>query len=182
VPPIQYAKTTDGLSIAYWAVGQGDPVVDLGTPPFSHIQLEWEMPEVRAWYERFAEHHLLVRYDGRGTGLSTRDITDYSLDGMVNDLEAVVDRLRLPPLTLIGSINSGLAAIVFAARRPERVARLILWCAYAQGSEYFEDTGSPCVGLSTRIGLYSLRLRHTADSVGERRRWRGVLPDSFGRR
>jgi DNA-binding CsgD family transcriptional regulator/pimeloyl-ACP methyl ester carboxylesterase len=142
VPSIQYVHTPDDVSIAYWSMGSGNPVVDMGTPPFSHLQLEWELPELRAWYERFASRHQLIRYDGRGTGVSTRDIDSYSLEGMVLDLETVVDRLDLPPFTLIGAINSGLPAITFAARRPERLRRLILWCAYSRGSDYFEDTGT----------------------------------------
>ena len=141
-PRIQYAKSGDGFDIAYWTLGHGQPVVDMGTPPFSHIQLEWQLPELRSWYERLADHHQLVRFDGRGTGLSTREIAEYSLETMILDLEAVVDRLRLRRFTLIGAINSGVAAMVYAARRPERVSRLILWCAYAQGKEYFEDTGT----------------------------------------
>jgi hypothetical protein len=45
-PRIQYAKSEDGFDIAYWTLGHGEPVVDMATPPFSHIQLEWEW---RSW-------------------------------------------------------------------------------------------------------------------------------------
>ena len=44
-PRIQYAKTKDGVSIAYWTLGEGLPVVVMASPPFSHIQLEWQWPE-----------------------------------------------------------------------------------------------------------------------------------------
>ena len=66
----------------------------------------------------------------------------YSIDALVLDLEAVVDRLELREFTLMGAVNSGAPAMVYAARHPERVARLILWCAYARGSEFFGDTGT----------------------------------------
>ncbi len=46
-PRIQYAKTKDGVSIAFWTMGEGEPIVDMGTPPFSHIQMEWQLPEIR---------------------------------------------------------------------------------------------------------------------------------------
>ena len=41
-PRIQYAKTSDGVSIAFWTLGDGIPIVR--TPPlgFSHLQLEWQ--------------------------------------------------------------------------------------------------------------------------------------------
>jgi class 3 adenylate cyclase len=141
-PRIQYAQTKDGVSIAFWTLGEGEAMVDMGTPPFNHIQMEWRLPEIRRWYERFAERHQLVRFDARGTGLSERELRVYSLDDLVLDLEAVVDRLELSRFTLFGAINSGLPAIAYAARHPERVPRLILWCAYARGSEFFDDTGT----------------------------------------
>ncbi len=52
-PRIQYAKTEDGVSIAYWTIGEGTPLVHM-PPAFTHIQLEWQFPELRHWYERRA--------------------------------------------------------------------------------------------------------------------------------
>ncbi len=34
-PRIQYAKTTDGVSIAFWVAGRGPPIVWVPDPPFS---------------------------------------------------------------------------------------------------------------------------------------------------
>ena len=47
-PRIQYAKTSDGVSIAYWTMGKGPPLVLPGraTP--------WRMPSSRWWYEALA--------------------------------------------------------------------------------------------------------------------------------
>ena len=36
----------------------------------------------------------------------------------------------------MGPLHSGPAAITYAARHPERVSHLILWCTYARGSDY----------------------------------------------
>lgn len=91
-PPIQYAQTADGMSIA-WRLREGLPFVSMPALPVSHIQLERQIPEYRSWYERLAEKRMLVRYDGRGTGLSERDVTDYLLDAHVLGLEAAADRL-----------------------------------------------------------------------------------------
>ncbi|MEE8550125.1 MAG: adenylate/guanylate cyclase domain-containing protein [Gemmatimonadota bacterium] len=133
-PRIQYAKTKDGVSIAFYAVGEGMPFVHMPAQ-FSHIQLEWQWPEVRAWMERLAAMRKLVRYDGRGRGLSDRDATDYSLDAQVLDLEAVVDRLGLERFALWGWGDSGPVAIAYAARCPQRVSHLVLWCTYAKTSD-----------------------------------------------
>ena len=130
-PRIQYAKTSDGVSIAYYTVGRGMPVVAPSAVGWSHLQLEWQIPEIRRLYEGIAEKRMLVRYDIRGCGLSERDVTDFSLKSSGLDLEAVVDALGLKTFALMGSLHSGRAAIAYAAEHPERVSHLLLWCTYA---------------------------------------------------
>ncbi|HEU4758812.1 MAG TPA: adenylate/guanylate cyclase domain-containing protein [Dehalococcoidia bacterium] len=132
-PRIQYAKTSDGVNIAFWSLGEGRPLVIM--PPSvsaSHLELEWQWPEWRRWYERLAQRRKLVRYDGRGGGLSDRDAVDLSLDARLLDLEAVVDRLGLERFALLGAVNSGPTAVAYAARHPQRVSHLILWCTLAR--------------------------------------------------
>jgi pimeloyl-ACP methyl ester carboxylesterase/DNA-binding CsgD family transcriptional regulator len=98
--------------------------------------MEWAMPACRAYLQRLAGHRKVVRYDCRGAGLSDREIVDYSLEAQILDLEAVVDRLRLDQYAIFGFGHLGLAAIMYAARSPERVSHLILWCSYARASDY----------------------------------------------
>jgi len=136
-PRIQYAQTADGVSIAFYTLGEGMPLVYMPFLPISHTQLEWQMPESRRWYERLAEKGKLIRYDGRGTGLSDRDATDFSLDAQILDLEAMVDRLGLQQLALFASIHGGPMAIAYAARHPERISHLIVWCSYARASDAY---------------------------------------------
>jgi len=136
-PRIQYAQTKDGVSIAFYTLGDGMPLVYLPDLPLTHIQMEWQFPESRRWYERLAERRKLVRYDGRGWGVSERDVTDYSLDVLMLDLEAVVDRLSLERFALLGVLQMGPVAIAYAARNPERVSHLILWCSWARASDFY---------------------------------------------
>ena len=138
-PRIQYAQTADGVSIAFWTLGEGRPLVWMGSLPFTHVQLEWQFPELRRWYERLAEARKLVRYDGRGSGLSDREVADYSLDAHMLDLEAVVDRLGLERFALLGATHAGPVAITYAARHPKRVSQLVLWCCWARGSDYLRS-------------------------------------------
>jgi pimeloyl-ACP methyl ester carboxylesterase/DNA-binding CsgD family transcriptional regulator len=133
-PLIRYAATADNVSIAYWALGQGPPLVQLPALPHSHIQLEWEIPAQRRMFEIAASQRTFVRYDGRGTGLSQRDVEHFSLDTMLLDLDAVVDELGAESATLEGMYNTGAVAIAHAARYPERVSHLILWCPVVDGS------------------------------------------------
>ncbi len=135
-PRIQYAQTKDGVSIAYWTIGGGMPLVYMPTIPVSHLEIEWQNPEFRRLYERLAEKRQLVRYDSRGTGLSDRDVSGYSIDAHILDLEAVVDRLALERFALFAILHTGPVAVAYAARQPERVSHLLLWCAYARGADY----------------------------------------------
>jgi len=137
-PRIQYAKTADGVSIAFWTLGEGPALLHMPLV-FSHVQLEWQIPECRRWYERLAQKRKLIRYDYRGGGLSERNVTDFTVDALVLDVEAVVDRLGLERFALIGPQHSGPAAIAYAARHPERVSHLLLWGAYARASDWLRS-------------------------------------------
>jgi DNA-binding CsgD family transcriptional regulator/pimeloyl-ACP methyl ester carboxylesterase len=81
----------------------------------------------------------IVRYDGRGTGLSQRDVTEYSLETFVADLEAVVEALGAERLVLHGINNTCPVAIEYAVRHPERVSELILWCPLVDGSVHADN-------------------------------------------
>src|SRR5262245_642351 len=154
-PQVRYCTTTDGLSIGYWSIGGGETVIDAGQPP-THCEMEWRLAPMRRWYERFAVHHRLVRFDMRGCGLSSREVAEVSLDNMVRDLEGVVGALRLARFVLLGAINSGTAALAYAARHPERVSRLILWCA--PSSSTIQARGR-CARWRTGTGTCSRRRR-----------------------
>ena len=136
LPQTRYAASSDGVSIAYWTMGSGSPLVVMPALPWSHIQLELETPSVANFYGTLASTRMLVRYDNRGSGLSQLDVRDFSLDAMVLDLEAVVGHLGLDQFALAGFIHAGPPAIAYAARHPERVTHLVLWCSYARASDY----------------------------------------------
>jgi class 3 adenylate cyclase len=161
-PRIQYAQTADGVSIAFWALGEGMPFVEMPTIPVSHIQMEWQFPEWRRWYEALARRGMVVRYDCRGAGLSEREVSDFSLDAYALDLEAVVDRLGLERFALASPIHSGPVAIAYAARHPERVSHLVLWHSWA----VTHDAASPQLRALAQLRdtdwhVYSEAVAHT---------------------
>jgi class 3 adenylate cyclase len=128
-PRIQYAKTSDGVNIAFATSGDGPPllVMNAAGAPVSHVQAEWQLPYYRTAIERTSRHWTLLRYDPRGSGLSDREVTDWSLSAYVLDLEAVVDRLELPSFRLIASGSNLPIVITYVCRHPERVSHLVLW-------------------------------------------------------
>jgi class 3 adenylate cyclase len=139
-PRIQYAQTTDGVSIAFWMLGEGMPLVCTPFIP-SHAQLMWRYPEVRRLYEGLAEGRKVISYDARGTGLSDRDPAEMSPDSFMTDLEAVVDYLELESFALMGVTHSGMGAIAYAARYPQRVTKLLLANCYARAADYKRSPG-----------------------------------------
>src|SRR3990170_5982210 len=138
-PRIQYANPPDGVSIAFATMGEGAlPAVTL--PSFlPNLQLGWRIPGIRDAYQRLAKGRLVVDYDGRGRGLSERNVTTFTLDSFVLDLSAVVDHLKLEKFALVALLNAGPPAVAYAVAHPERVARLVLWNSYASGADYWEQ-------------------------------------------
>ncbi len=133
-PLVRYTRTADGVGIAYWRLGEGRPLVLLPSLPHSHIRAEWAMPAQRRMFELAAAATRVVRYDGRGMGLSERDVENFSLETMLLDLDAVVGAVGEGPVAIGGAANAGAVAIAYTARFPERVSHLLLWCPVADGA------------------------------------------------
>ena len=133
VPRISYARSADGVSLAFTVTGDGPALVFVPWVPFSNLRMEWQNTFLRGIFERLAQRLTLIHYDGRGTGHSQRDVTDLSPDAMVADLEAVADRAGAAQVSLLGQYNSCPHAIAYAARHPERVKRMALFGGSARG-------------------------------------------------
>ena len=114
-PRIQYAKTSDGVSIAYYAVGKGHPVVYVYLPN-THIEFEWRRPEVRRNIEGAARVCTYIRYDPRGFGMYERGVTDFAIDALLQDIDAIVDRLDLSKFALVAGYAAVPLAVAYAAR------------------------------------------------------------------
>jgi len=135
---IRFCVTPDNVRLAYATVGSGHPIVRVANC-FNHLDFEWGSPIWRHWVRDLARGHSLLRYDGRGNGLSQRDVDDFSLDAWVQDLETVVDAAGLDTFALMGHSQGSSVAIAYAVRHPERVSHLILCGAYARGACHRES-------------------------------------------
>lgn len=123
-----------GRRVAYTATGTGPPLV---APAWwiSHLELDRADPAFRDLWDSVAEGFRLVRYDRPGVGMSDREVRedDLTLDGELALLRAVIDGTDLDRVTLVGGSSGSSAAIAYAARHPDRVERLLLYGAYADG-------------------------------------------------
>ncbi|MEX0799895.1 MAG: adenylate/guanylate cyclase domain-containing protein [Dehalococcoidia bacterium] len=129
---VQFVTSKDGVSLAVATMGAGLPLV-IVPGWISHLELDWTWPDQHDVYERLAENHLLVRYDKRGTGLSDRNIEDFSLEANVADLEAIVQALGLTKPALLGYSQGGTISIGYTARHPENVSHLIIYGSFHDG-------------------------------------------------
>src|SRR5262245_24913044 len=129
VPETHYAKTPEGVHIAYQVWGDGP--VDLmlvGQGAFSNIEFIWQLPGFARNMGRLASFARIIQFDARGTGLS--DPLSFerlpTIETRMADTLAVMHAVGSERAALLGADATGPLAIVFAATHPERTAALIL--------------------------------------------------------
>lgn len=123
---IRFCTTPAGYRLAYSRFGQGTPLLRTGNW-VSHLEAEWASPMHQPMLRDLSREFELIIYDGRGTGLSDRDVAEFSLDTMVEDMEVVADVNQLGKFAILAYSQSCAVAVAYAARHPERVSHLVLY-------------------------------------------------------
>jgi pimeloyl-ACP methyl ester carboxylesterase/DNA-binding CsgD family transcriptional regulator len=129
---IRFVKASDGARLAVGVSGSGQPLVKSANW-LSHLEFDWQSPVWRHWFQFLSLRHQLIRYDPRGCGLSDWDVDNLSQEAQLADLEAVIDASGLDRFPLLGISQGGATCIEYAVRHPERVTKLVLYGAYAEG-------------------------------------------------
>jgi pimeloyl-ACP methyl ester carboxylesterase len=132
-PDVRFCAAADGAPIAYSVVGTG-PLLVRVLGHFTHLEMEWEWPALRLLWEGLAATHTVVRYDGRGIGLSDHWSGAFTEETRQLDLEAVLNAVQAEKAALLGISEGGWTAAAYAISYPERVSRLILYGAYSRGA------------------------------------------------
>jgi class 3 adenylate cyclase/pimeloyl-ACP methyl ester carboxylesterase len=135
-PRIQYAKTSDGVNIAYGEAGTGTAVILWAPAGFGHSEMAWRV--FANLLHPLATQFRVIWFDSRGTGLSDRDAIDFSLDAMSRDLEAVVQHTAVDSFVLAAWTASVPCALTYAVSHPDRLSQLILcdgWASYSDWGE-----------------------------------------------
>ncbi|NEC35149.1 alpha/beta fold hydrolase [Streptomyces rubrogriseus] len=111
----------DGTRLAFHVRGEGDPLVVLPGGPMRASSYLGDLGGLAA-------HRRLVLLDLRGTGGSAvpQDPATYRCDRLVADVEALREHLGLARMDLLAHSAGGSLALLYAARHPERVSRLVL--------------------------------------------------------
>jgi proline iminopeptidase len=120
-----------GVLIYYVEFGKGPPLVVLhGGPGADHTYfLPWLLPLART--------HRLIFIDERGSGRSERlqDPSKYTVEGDVEDIEAVRVALGLGKISLLGHSCGGVLAQAYALKYQEHLSHLILNSTFASTRE-----------------------------------------------
>jgi proline iminopeptidase len=126
----------NGLMIYYMTVGRGDPLLIVhGGPGASHDYfLPYLLPLART--------HKLIFIDERGSGRSQKleDPAGYTIENMVEDVEAVRLALGLGKITLLGHSYGGALAQAYALKYQKNLSHLILastWSSTTDMNEIF---------------------------------------------
>ena len=108
------------VEVAYTEDGPADAPVVVLSNSLGATRGMWD-PQVPA----LAERYRVVAYDTRGHGDSPSPAGPWSLDDLVDDVVALLDRLGVQRAHVAGLSLGGMTALRLAAREPARVDRLV---------------------------------------------------------
>jgi class 3 adenylate cyclase len=131
-PSTEYAESGD-LSIAYQVWGDGPTEVVLTPGIVSHLEAKLANPEYVQWLRALSSFSRLIIFDKRGNGMSDRIAGAPTLDERVSDIEAVMDAAGCRAASLVGLSEGAAMSLVYAARRPDRVQKLVLGGGFVAG-------------------------------------------------
>ena len=120
-----------GVMIYYVEMGHGSPLLVVhGGPGASH---EYFLP----WLLPLARTNRLIFIDERGSGRSERveDVHQYTVENMVEDVEAVRTALGLGKISLLGHSYGGALAQAYALKYQKNLSHLILASTFPSTKE-----------------------------------------------
>ena len=117
----------NGVMIYYKLLGRGKPLLVVhGGPGASH---DYFLPYLLP----LARHYRLVFIDERGSGQSEKleEVSAYTVDNMVEDVEAVRRALNLGQISLLGHSYGGVLAQAYALKYQKNLSHLILGSTFS---------------------------------------------------
>ena len=129
VDPVVGYAALDGRRIAYQVTGDGPVDLLITAGYWGSFDIEWDDPMIRLFHEQVASFARVIRFDRLGTGASDSVPID-SLppwEAFAQEIESVLDAVDSDRAALFAISDSGPAAMLFAATRPDRCRALILF-------------------------------------------------------
>lgn len=127
---MQHDMTRDGLKLAYYV----DDFTDPWTKPETVFLLHAAMGNSQRWFSwvpKLARHYRVIRMDLRGHGQSSipSPEQDFSLQHLVDDAVALMNKLGIDKAHIVGNSAGGYVAQQLTLQHPERVKTLSLYGA-----------------------------------------------------
>lgn len=113
--------TVNGAKLWVVTVGKGDPLILIaGGPGGTHLGLRR--------FDTLAARYTLVYFDafGRGKSDTAKDVTDYTIEGDIEDIEGLRTALHFDKINVLGHSYGGVVAQGYAVKYPQHVKHLVL--------------------------------------------------------
>ena len=171
IPETRYAKSVDGVHIAYQVLGMGAYDILFVPGQISHLDLQWLDPEHARWIRRLAQIGRVIAIDRRGVGLSDRlspgDLPPAEV--LAEDLGVVLEAAGASRPVVFGFAEGGQISALFTAMHPDRVEALMTYAMWTHvpdgdrsGWEHYLEWapprwGSPEVAVNDAREMYPSR-------------------------
>ena len=161
-PAVRYARTQDGVAIAWSAVGEGPITIVFASPLISQLEIAWEEPAFEHFITRLATGARVLLFDRRGSGLSDHSaamLGTLDLSRLALDVQAVLDAAGSERAVVVGASLGGTTAVQYAFDHPERTSALVLIASSprlttAPGYETGIDPGDVDDWIQRAVGMW----------------------------
>ena len=113
------AVSSDGVKISFEKHGRGAPAI-IFIHGWSNQRTIWSDQ-----LEHFSKKHIAIALDLAGSGMSGNNRTDWSIQAFSDDVVAVMDKLELNNVILVGFSMGALVAVETANQVPNRIMGVV---------------------------------------------------------
>ncbi len=168
LPETRFAQSGD-VSIAYQLMGEGPIDLVFVSGIVSNVELFHELPGYTDFFTRLSRFARVVVIDKRGQGLSDRIVGAPTLEQRADDLRAVMEKVGMKRVVLVGNSEGAALVAYFAATYPESTSHLVIMA----GLPKFARTETYPWGATEAVAA------GMAQEWGTGRVFRGIAPDTM---
>jgi 3-oxoadipate enol-lactonase len=150
------------IELAYELRGKGSPLVMIHGA-------QGDQTMFTDLARRFADHFRILTFDQRGSGLSEKPRTPYSMALLADDTAALMDHVGFSAAHVIGVSMGGMIAQELTLRHPTKVRSLILGCTTPGGPK------------AIRIGGNAFAAAYSTQAIPAEERGRALAEAAFTR-
>lgn len=114
------ALSKDGVKISFESLGTGDPAI-LFVHGWANNKSLWKEQMVH-----FSKKYTAIAIDLAGFGGSGNNRSNWTIDNFSNDVIAVIDKLGVKKIVLVGFSMGGPVVVETAGKIPEKIAGVVL--------------------------------------------------------